>query len=470
MRRSFIYFICLAVAFSAGADIIDDAQDLINSGDYEAAKSILANNLESLPKTTIPRATYMIGECDFYLDNIPEAKKNLLSAKAKGIYDANLYLGRIAFLDYNFDEASELYSAYSTALRKAKKEPAEELEEYESQLSDAKSFLDRVEKIAVIDSIAVKRDDFFKAYRLPASAGSLRPGASFPIKELRDEIDCYFSNEGEDFMMWTQTDSLGYDKIREAIKLTDGTWSEPTSTLVETAADSDIAYPFMMADGVTLYFASDGDGSIGGYDIFVATRDASTGEYLQPQNIGMPYNSPYDDYLLAIDEQNGVGWWATDRNQLGDYVTVYVYVVNDLRKNYDPDSDNVTEMAKISDYRSTWGDDADYSELLSTINSITPDTEKKKADFYFPVSGGRIFTTFADFKTSATKSAMKSYIEASNNLEADLGKLREMRKRYHISPSKSLASEILSVEKKTERQRESLKKLKSEVYRQIAAE
>ncbi len=58
--------------------------------------------------------------------------------------------------------------------------------------------------------------------------------------------------------------------------------------------------PFFMSDGVTLYYANDGDESIGGYDIFIS-RKGEDG-FLQPQNIGMPYNSPYDDYMLAIDE------------------------------------------------------------------------------------------------------------------------------------------------------------------------
>ena len=84
----------------------------------------------------------------------------------------------------------------------------------------------------------------------------------------------------------------------------------------------------MMSDGITLYYANDGDNTLGGYDIFM-TRKGDDGRFLQPQNIGMPYNSPYDDYMLAIDEVTGAGWWATDRNQIPDSVTIYVFVPND---------------------------------------------------------------------------------------------------------------------------------------------
>ena len=49
-----------------------------------------------------------------------------------------------------------------------------------------------------------------------------------------------------------------------------------------------------MADGVTIYYASDGEG-LGGYDIFVTRYNTNTDTYLVPENVGMPFNSPYND-------------------------------------------------------------------------------------------------------------------------------------------------------------------------------
>ena len=71
-----------------------------------------------------------------------------------------------------------------------------------------------------------------------------------------------------------------------------------------------------MSDGITLYYASDGEGSLGGYDIFVTRYDSENGNYLRPDNIGMPFNSPANDYMYAIDEFNNIGWFASDRYQL----------------------------------------------------------------------------------------------------------------------------------------------------------
>ena len=49
-----------------------------------------------------------------------------------------------------------------------------------------------------------------------------------------------------------------------------------------------INYPFVMSDGITLFFAAKGDKSVGGYDIFTTTFDSESGKFYQPQNYGLP--------------------------------------------------------------------------------------------------------------------------------------------------------------------------------------
>ena len=55
----------------------------------------------------------------------------------------------------------------------------------------------------------------------------------------------------------------------------------------------------------------------------------------------MPYNSPYNDYMLVMDEGTGLGWWASDRGAAPDSVTVFIFVPNKSRVNYDPDTENI---------------------------------------------------------------------------------------------------------------------------------
>jgi len=50
--------------------------------------------------------------------------------------------------------------------------------------------------------------------------------------------------------------------------------------------------PFVMSDGLTLYFASTDHQSFGGYDLYVTRYNLATDSYLVPNQLNMPFNSP----------------------------------------------------------------------------------------------------------------------------------------------------------------------------------
>lgn len=377
--------------------------------------------------------------------------------------DDLLEQGREAYINYDFTSASRLYNQAKAKAKKPSAEFNERYNFYENQLNMAKNFLQRVEQIEIIDSLNVERTDFFKYYRLPKSAGSLRGNDELPYPN--HYVDYVFVNEGEDFKLWSQPDSIGY-RLMESSLLTDGSWSEPSALPDLLGAGADAIYPFMMADGVTLYYADNGANSIGGYDIMVATRDASDGSFLQPSNLGFPYNSPFDDYLLAIDELNGVGWWATDRNQLDNQITIYVFKTNDLRKNYDADADDVVAYARIDDISETWPEEADYSELLATIKAINPDEKVKRIEFNFAV-GDKLYTSYDQLPDHQAQAAVKRYFGSKENFEKEEMKLLDLRKEYHKHSSYSLKTEILKMESQLEKDRVTLEKIRQEAIKKI---
>lgn len=89
-------------------------------------------------------------------------------------------------------------------------------------------------------------------------------------------------------------------------KLPDGSWGKVLNLgpTINTAEDEES--PFLSADGTTLYFASMGHCSMGGYDIF-SSRMLAVNEqkWSEPVNIGYPINTPGDDlfYLPTYDGQ-----------------------------------------------------------------------------------------------------------------------------------------------------------------------
>lgn len=105
------------------------------------------------------------------------AKKKAKAAAPTPSFEESFEAGRDAFLNYDFDEAERLFSL---ADKKANDEQSEILEAYQNRVSTAQEFLNRVEKIVVLDSITVPKIDFFKAYKLPASAGFLAGQEGLP--------------------------------------------------------------------------------------------------------------------------------------------------------------------------------------------------------------------------------------------------------------------------------------------------
>lgn len=372
--------------------------------------------------------------------------------------------GHDAFLSYDFDGARKLYASASKKLKKGDAELSAELSRRKEKLSLAESFLDRVARIEVIDSINVPRADFFRHYRLPQASGFLGDASDLPFPKS-SEIDYVFTSENGDYKIWAEPDSTGNMRLREATRLTDGSWGEPSQVDDELSPEGDALYPFMCDDGVTLYFADNGDESMGGFDIMVATRDDEPGSFLQPRNVGMPFNSPFDDYLLAFDEVNDLGWWATDRNCIPGEVTIYIFRNPDTRQNYPADEENLISFAKLEDISATRGPDTDYSPLLKAIKELGAGSSTKKADFHLPMDGGRVYTSYDDFRNASARNLMRQYVSSNKSLEAAREKLATMRRRYHSNPSRALGQEIARMEKQVESERTQTAALLSEVYR-----
>lgn len=336
-----------------------------------------------------------------------------------------------------------------------------------------------VEKITVVDSILVDKDSFLKRYRLQPSSGHLLDRAAldaFGIVE--DEFGhpaTGFTNEFGDYLVWAQPDSTGYMRLRESVRLVSGEWSDPEylSSILNMADDADdeaesnAAFPFMLDDGVTLYYAADGDESLGGYDIFVAMKDPSDGTYLKPRNIGMPFNSPYDDYMMAIDPQTGVGWWATDRNRIEDKLTVYVYVLPEERENVDPADPDLEVYATLYGWQDVQDDDqqATAAALRKEIAAIKP-ANTRRPDFNLDLPGGRRYFYFSDFKNQNAASKMKGYLRMQQDLEREKKELADLRTKYFLSgKDRRLSTQIAEMERSVRNGEKKLKATLSEIIR-----
>ena len=61
-----------------------------------------------------------------------------------------------------------------------------------------------------------------------------------------------------------------------------------------------------------LFFASDGHPGIGGLDIFSAEKVGTENKWINPKNIGTPFNSPGNDYAMC-DFDGKSGFFTSER-------------------------------------------------------------------------------------------------------------------------------------------------------------
>lgn len=173
------------------------------------------------------------------------------------------------------------------------------------------------------------------------------------------------------------TEDAGYELVTR-IRLGDDTYSEEES-IDDLNTMYDDSYPFLLTDGVTFYFASnEEDRTLGGYDIFVTKYNINTDEYSDPEQLPMPFNSPYNDYMMAIDEVNHVGWFASDRYQPEGKVCIYIFLYEKTPEFYFPEdrSLRLRQLARLVSIRETWKDGVDYKPVLEKIRNMQP-AEKK---------------------------------------------------------------------------------------------
>lgn len=389
----------------------------------------------------------------------------MAKAKAKVSPEEVFQKAREAFYNYEFEEAADLYDEYRTLQTKAKQPLAEELDELERQLEIASNAFDRVQKIVIVDSLSLPRSSFYNSYILSPSSGRIGLPNDLNVSGIELDNELSFLNESGDFLIGVTTNEDGEMRLIESRLLLDGNRENVESLRGSFEKSGDYNYPFMSTDGQTLYFANNGEESMGGYDLFVAQKDPINGEYLQPLNLGMPFNSPFDDIMLAIDEENGIGWWATDRGRDDGNLTVYVYLIDDIRRNYPNSTENLAEYAKIIDYKATWTD-SNMEPILPVMPSVTKTLhagEEKDADFEFNLGNGKTYKYFSDFRNKKAAEMMKQYQKKAGELEKRESKLAELRMSY--KKNKSLSGKILEEEENIEDLRSQVKSMKNEILR-----
>lgn len=460
MKKYIFCFLTLCFTSVVVAQNLNQAKKFFDKGEFEKAKTALSKLIKRSPNHA--ETNYYYGASLYETGDLEKSLPYLEKSAKRNYIGAFRYLGK-AYADmFRFDEAVENYETHIEWLEE-KNRKTEQAEAELAELRAKARILKNVEMVTVIDSFVVGKQELLDSYRISLSSGKIQMNES--------KTGTIYENEmGTKRIISEKNDSLM--QLYTQTKLLDG-WGEKEA-IESLNNNSNMNFPFLMGDGITLYFASDGEGSLGGYDIFVTRYDSEDNTYLRPSNIGAPFNSTANDYLFAVDELNHLGWFVTDRNQPEGYVCVYVFIPNEIKKTYNYETctpDFIRDVATLEKISTTWIDMElvrNAQKRLSSIIEQKSELAEQKSEFLFVVNDNNTYTNWNDFHSKEAQNLYRQLLQKEkdlSHLQADLKQKRELFANENEQGKKKIAPSILDLEKRIPQLLEEVEKLTFEVRR-----
>lgn len=466
-RIYFVIILSLVAVVGSFAQSRAVVKKMFDEGRFVEVKPMFEKLLAKNPQNS--EYNYWYAACCLETNDSVDVEEMLEFAASRKIVKAHWYLGDWYTRKQDYASASDSYAEFidntkDDSLRNVAQQRMNHCDRLNRMVRNS-------EIVCFVDSVVVDKDAFLSAYTMGSDVGRIATCAEYfgdddllgYLNETERGMDIYFSDENDD--------DIPLLKLYRRSKLGDSWGKVQPISGFDTKGNDD--YPFMLADGVTLYFASDGEGSIGGYDIFVSRIDTESGRFFRPDNIGMPFNSTANDYMMAINEVANLGWFATDRNQPEGKVCIYVFVPNVEKKRVDVSVmgyDKALEIANISSIAATQNDEELLRKARQQMTMLVYDRKMtgEKEDFLFVIDDLNDYKALSDFKSRKACELFQEWQARTQQHQRDIEQLDSYRMEYSESASSAkarLKDPILQLEGRVENEALALKSLEYEIRR-----
>ena len=306
------------------------------------------------------------------------------------------------------------------------------------------TMLPNTDKLLVVDSMVVDKESFLKHLDLQNENGYVGI----------ENDNAWFINALKNKKIYASGDSLSGRKLILAYYV-NSKWEDRRPISELNTLFSDINFPFLMPDATTLFFSARGHNSIGGFDIYTTRLDVDNGGFYIPDNYGLPYNSTANDYFLAIDERNNLGWLVSDRYQPEDKVCIYIFVPNKNRVKLAQegfDNNTIKKLAQLNSIQDTWnfGNKQEALRNLERLRTQRNTGNKDRESVLFIVNDKIKYTSLSQFKSNKSKQLFAK-LEDNKQLVAkqktELENLRIQYRQTNKAKQSSLKQDILFIEK-----------------------
>lgn len=312
--------------------------------------------------------------------------------------------------------------------------------------------LPNTQRLFVIDSTVVNKDDILSAIPLPKDYGTFVSYNSIFPNEISTNTYVFvngFGNKG----YYSLNDSTGHSRFFTIDK--EGTsWGTPKEVTTLGEGLTHITFPYMSADGSTLYFSAKSKEALGGHDLFITSLDADEGTFRQAENMGLPFNSSDEDLLYVTDDTDSLAWLASTRRQPDGKACVYTIVTSPTRQNYDINEYTTAKMknlASIVRIRDTWPTPELRERAMTRLTNLKKRNAQNTKDgaFRFVVNENIVYENLEDFKSPADRQAYITLQERKSTLGKRAADIASLREKFHDASKatqKKMTSNILQAE------------------------
>ena len=469
MKHFKLAILLLFVCQGASAQTLQQGRTYFSQGNYEKAKPIMLKFLKQKPDDA--SRNYWYGVCCMETGEQLKAIPYLEKAAAKKIYKAYRVLGEYYLSKEDYQPAITNLEEFVKGIKTDKELHDPVLEERITAMTDSLKTLFRMirnaSRVCFIDSFKVAKDELIGSYILSEPTGSLAyvsnviekisgSGEAF-LPEMGQNV--YYSRQGDDGRYRLYTQFRSFDN-----------WTDET-LLNGLETDGDLRYPFLMNDGITIYYAATGQESMGGLDIFVSRYNSQTGKYLKPENIGMPFNSEANDYLYVIDEANDLGWFATDRFQSDDTVCVYVFIPTEGRQKYNYEGGDTLAIHRAARLISIAETQTNLNEVRSARQRLTllryELAEKaQQGSFSFMIDDFTTYHELSEFQSKDAAQLFERWTELKKEYESDAAKLEKQRNDFYNASrqeKENMRAQLLDYEDKVLKAESQIIKMENDI-------
>ena len=240
-----------------------------------------------------------------------------------------------------------------------------------------------------------------------------------------DHAEYALSPDGKTLLLGIETDkTYGFNDIYASFLTEDGDWTEPKNLgPVVNSVGNEIG-PFLAADGVSLYYSTNGISGYGNNDLFVTRRlDDAWTNWSEPENLGEGINTPKFDAYYALAASGDYAYFSSSANSYGEEDIFRI----ELPKAVKP-KPVVLVSGKVYDSKTKQPIEAaiKYEALADGSNSGIARSNPSTGEYKIVLPAGKDF----GFRAEA-----KNYYAISENLNTSkLTEYKEITKDLYLTP------------------------------------